>query len=69
MVACGLKWAGIWAMPVNFFVWGAAMRSVTSMRGLQQPWMDLAARVADLRVETTWASGIYIASGQVADQT
>ena len=67
VVACGLKWAGIWVMPVNFFVWGAAMRSVTSMRGLQQPWMDLAKRVADLRVETMWASSIYIASGQIAD--
>ena len=28
LVACGLQWASPWALPINLFVWGAALRSV-----------------------------------------
>ncbi|MCY1373998.1 Methyltransferase domain protein [compost metagenome] len=63
VVATGLQWADPWAWPVNLFVWGAALRSVSTLDGLVQPWSDLAAHVPGLDVRSTWMGGIYIASG------
>ena len=63
VVATGLQWADPWAWPVNLFVWGAALRSVSTLDGLIQPWSDLAAHVPGLDVRSTWMGGIYIASG------
>lgn len=63
VVATGLQWADPWAWPVNLFVWGAALRSVSTLDGLIQPWSDLAAHVPGLDVRSTWMGGIYIATG------
>ena len=63
VVACGLQWARFWAWPVNLFVLGAARHSVTSLDGLGQPWGHLAEHLAELRVDTVMAGGVFIASG------
>ncbi len=65
VVAAGLQWAPPWVVPVNAFVLGAALYSVSSLRGLEQPWKLLGARLADLQVRTLAAGGIYVASGRV----
>jgi len=63
VVATGLQWAPPWMWPTNGFVLLAALHSVTSFEGLARPWDRLAAYLADLRVETVLAGGIYIAEG------
>ena len=42
VVACGLKWADAWALPVNVFVLLAASYSTTTLQGLYEPWSGLA---------------------------
>jgi ubiquinone/menaquinone biosynthesis C-methylase UbiE len=63
VVAAGLQWAPSWCVPVNLFVLGAAMYSVTCLSGLAQPWSGLARRLRDVQVRTPGWGGIYIASG------
>jgi SAM-dependent methyltransferase len=63
VVATGLQWAAPWAWPVNLFVLGAALYSVSSLDGLAQPWSHLAARLPDLQVGPTSMGGVYMASG------
>lgn len=63
VVATGLQWAPAWSWPVNLFVFGAALYSVTTLDGLEQPWGGLAAQMGKLDVDTTWMGGIYMASG------
>ena len=63
VVASGLQWAGLWAWPVNLFVLGAALRSVTTLDGLGRPWSHLSAHIEDILVDTTMAGGVFIASG------
>jgi SAM-dependent methyltransferase len=63
VVACGLKWAAPWAWPVNLFVFGAALHSVTSLDGLAEPWSLLRAPVAGLVVESAMAGAVFIARG------
>ena len=66
VVACGLKGAPAWAMPANLFVAAAALRSVTSLEGLRQPWSKLAPYLGPIDLTPLWAGGIYLASGTVA---
>jgi ubiquinone/menaquinone biosynthesis C-methylase UbiE len=63
VVACGLQWAPPWAVPVNLFVWGAAMRSVSSLRGLDRPWSHLAERIEGLEVEPMLLGAVFLACG------
>lgn len=63
VVATGLQWAPPWVWPVNLFVLGAALYSVSSLEGLAQPWSELARRLDGLEVQATWMGGIFIASG------
>jgi demethylmenaquinone methyltransferase/2-methoxy-6-polyprenyl-1,4-benzoquinol methylase len=65
VVACGLKWAPAWLAATNLFVLPAALRSVTSLAGLQAPWMALKPHVPDLTVSPLLAGGAYIASGRM----
>jgi hypothetical protein len=51
-----------WALPVNLFVWGAALRSVSSMRGLERPW-DLLAERIELEVEELLLGAVFLARG------
>ena len=63
VVATGLKWAGPWAWPVNFFVLPAALHSVTSFEGLAAPWSHLGLQLDALAVEPMLMGGAYLASG------
>lgn len=63
VVATGLQWAAPWVWPVNLFVLGAALYSVSSLDGLAQPWSELARRLEGFEVHPTWMGGIFIASG------
>jgi len=65
VVACGLQWAAPWAWPLNLFVWGAALHSVTSMRGLERPWSLLAQHLDRLHIESMLGGSLYIASGSM----
>ncbi len=66
VVACGLKWAGPWAVPSNLFVWAAALHSVTSFEGLYQPWDGLAARLGPMDVESLALGSVYLATARHA---
>ena len=63
IVATGLQWAAPWAVLVNLFVWGAAMRSVTSLEGLDRPWSHLAERLPDLVVQDLMLGAVFLAQG------
>ncbi len=63
VVACGLRWAAPWAWPVNLMVLPAALRSVTSLEGMQRPWSHLERLVRIAQVESLLAGGVYLASG------
>ncbi len=64
VVACGLKWSTPWAWPVNLFVFGAALHSVSSLDGLAQPWSLLAAQLDEFEVDSALAGGVFIAHGR-----
>lgn len=63
VVATGLQWAAPWVWPVNLFVLGAALYSVSSLDGLAQPWSQLAPRLDSFEVQPTWMGGIFMARG------
>ena len=64
VVASGLKWAEPWLMrPVNLFVLPAALRSVTSLDGMDKPWRLLQEQLGQMYVESRLRGGAYIASG------
>jgi SAM-dependent methyltransferase len=62
VVACGLKWAPPWAVPVNLFVWPAALHSVTSLEGLHRPWSHLCRWLGEPELEPMLGGGAYIAT-------
>ncbi|APW36292.1 methyltransferase type 11 [Rhodoferax koreense] len=68
VVASGLKWAGPWNWFTNFFVWPAALHSVTSFDGLDQPWRQLAWHLPDMDFQIWLNDGVYIASGIFGEQ-
>jgi demethylmenaquinone methyltransferase/2-methoxy-6-polyprenyl-1,4-benzoquinol methylase len=63
VVAAGLQWAPAWCLPLNLFVLGAALYSVTSLAGLEQPWKLLAERVRKLEVRSRDGGTVFIARG------
>jgi SAM-dependent methyltransferase len=65
VVASGLKWASLWALPVNLFVWPVALYSVTTLEGMTEPWSKLETFSDGLQVESMHGGGIYVASGAV----
>lgn len=65
IVAAGLKWAPIWAMPLNIVVWNAAMRSTSTREGLARPWSHLELLVSELELEQMLGGTVYIVSGVV----
>ena len=42
---------------------GAALYSVSSLDGLNQPWSELAKRLTNFDQHATWMGSVYIASG------
>lgn len=63
VVATGLQWAAPWAGPVNCFVMGAALYSVSSLDGLHRPWSELAKRLTEFDRHDTWMGSVYMATG------
>jgi hypothetical protein len=64
VVASGLKWAAPRLMwPVNLLVLPAALRSVTSLEGMDQPWGLLQDQLGRMHVESRLLGGAYVASG------
>jgi hypothetical protein len=49
--------------PVNLLVLPAALRSVTSLDGLDQPWRLLQEQLGPMHVESRLLGGAYVASG------
>jgi ubiquinone/menaquinone biosynthesis C-methylase UbiE len=69
VVACGLKWASPWAWPMNLFVLGAALHSVTSLAGLVEPWNLLAPHLDHLALSPMLGGAVFIASGTLRQHT
>jgi demethylmenaquinone methyltransferase/2-methoxy-6-polyprenyl-1,4-benzoquinol methylase len=65
VVASGLQWAPPWLLPINLFVLGAALYSVSSLEGLEQPSTLLAGRLESFEVRAFPWAGMYLASGRV----
>ena len=65
VVAAGLKWAPLRAMPLNLFVWNAALRSTSTLEGLARPWSHLEPLLSDLDVEYMLGGTVYVAGGIV----
>jgi len=64
VVASGLKWATPWLMqPLNLLVLPAALRSVTSLAGMDRPWQRLQEQLGRMTVESRLLGGAYVASG------
>lgn len=63
VAATGLQWAHPLAWPVNLFVWGAALYSVTTLDGLDNPWSCLAHYIPGLQARPTWMGGVSMATG------
>lgn len=63
VVASGLKWAPALQWPVNLLVLPAALRSVTSLDGMDQPWRLLQDRLGHMDVESRLLGGTYVATG------
>jgi SAM-dependent methyltransferase len=68
ITAAGLKWAGFPGWPLNLFVFGAALHSVSSFEGLARPWEHLEARTERPRLETALAGSVYLFSAEAARQ-
>jgi ubiquinone/menaquinone biosynthesis C-methylase UbiE len=62
VVASGLKWAAP-LRPVNLFVLSAALRSVTSLDGMDRPWGLLEQQLGRMKVQPRLFGGAYLASG------
>jgi len=63
VVAAGLVWASPWWPLSNLFVLGAAMHSIVCPQRLDQPWHDLAPRLATVEVERRWLESAYLLKG------
>jgi ubiquinone/menaquinone biosynthesis C-methylase UbiE len=63
VVATGLKWARWWSPGVNLFVRLAAMRSTTTMAGLEEPWRYLEPHLSGMVIEASAGGGTYLAYG------
>jgi len=63
VVATGLQWAPAGWGVFNGLVWLAAMHSVTTLHGLDQPWRPLADRGIDLSLQTHLGNTVYVACG------
>lgn len=64
VVAVGLCWAAPWLPLSNAFVLGAALYSIASARGLDQPWAALSRRLQMEHLERHWMDAIYLFQGR-----
>jgi demethylmenaquinone methyltransferase/2-methoxy-6-polyprenyl-1,4-benzoquinol methylase len=68
VVAAGLKWAPVRTMPLNLFVWNAALRSTSTLEGLARPWSNLETILQGLEVEQMLGGTVYVAHGIVKER-
>jgi ubiquinone/menaquinone biosynthesis C-methylase UbiE len=68
IVAAGLKWAPLRTLPLNLFVWNAAMRSTSTLEGLARPWSNLEPILQELEVEQMLGGTVYVAHGIVKER-
>lgn len=61
IVASGLKWARGARALVNLAVLPAALHSVSTLEGLDEPWSELAARVDALQVRQRLFGAVFVA--------
>ena len=59
----GAKWAPLWNVPVNAYVWWKSRRYITDLSGLHAPWGRLEGALDEFSVESVALGGAYIASG------
>jgi hypothetical protein len=52
-------------LPVNLLVLPAALRSVSSLAGLQRPWQELAKRMGEPERQTLLAGGVFLVRARV----
>ncbi|HWH84637.1 MAG TPA: methyltransferase domain-containing protein [Burkholderiaceae bacterium] len=65
VTAAGLQWAGAVLWPINLFVLGAALHSVSSLEGLDRPWSRLAALTERHRVDALLGGSVFVFSAVV----
>ena len=65
VVAAGLKWEPVRTMPLNLFVWNAALRSTSTLEGLARPWSHLEQILQEVEVEQLLGGTVYIAHGTI----
>lgn len=65
VVASGLKWAEPWQLATNTMVLQAALRSVTSLDGLDAPWSNLESLVRSIEVEPMLRGSVFVATAIV----
>jgi ubiquinone/menaquinone biosynthesis C-methylase UbiE len=63
VAASGLQWANVWAWPLNLFVLGAALHSVSSLEGLNRPWSLLADSLEAMTVKPLLGGAVFLAQG------
>jgi ubiquinone/menaquinone biosynthesis C-methylase UbiE len=64
VVASGLKWAPLWAGPLNLLVLPAALRSVSSLAGMDRPWHRLDRLIGPLQTRSLLAGTVYMVHGR-----
>jgi SAM-dependent methyltransferase len=67
IVSAGLKWAPLRSMVLNPLVWGAAMRSTSTLEGLSRPWSHLEELLPHLIVEEMLAGTVFVVKGTVRE--
>ncbi len=67
VVAAGLQWVRGVGFALNALVLPAALRSVTSLRGLGAPWRELERCLGALEVQPMGLGAVYLASGRVPE--
>lgn len=64
VVASGLKWAPPWAGALNLLVLPAALRSVSSLAGLRQPWRRLDRLIGPLQTRSLLGGTLFMVHGR-----
>ncbi len=64
VVASGLKWAPLWAGALNLLVLPAALRSVSSLAGLHQPWQRLDRLIGPLQTRSLLGGSLFMVHGR-----
>lgn len=67
VVACGIKWAPWWNVPVNLYIFQVAQHYHTIQAGLEEPWVELKAFVPNLHLSLRAFGSIYLVYGTLTE--